>query len=1061
MRLMKLLEAPGTFALEGPGGVGKTRLALEASRRTAARMLFMDDRSQITATALPTELSGADHLILVVDNSHRRDDLRALVGLLQRRTGHTNLVLMARPGFRGRLADAVEGSALGPLTGERAIELAPLSAPTIGEIVRNASPPLDYPAAVDRAIALADGNPQIALLAHSVAVQGGALDQLGLSDLFAAYAGSLVASLIAHVRDGSEHEIRELLGVMAGLGYVDLDEADTLGAIAEQLGSSEAAVRRRLHDFADAGLVTQTGERFAVTPDVVSGHILWSSFFAEGPTISLRYRTIWEAFAGTHIGRLCDALGGLPPQAVDTGHAVGRYVADDLIGRAETDPGALELTRAVAPALPWLAAGVVDVALEHLPADAGARVRALVAASDALARTPDFAEGWPRHLAVAQAIFATPTGDESGTAEAARKKISEELTRVYSRVPLGVSPREGEVLAFVQHEMTRATTEFWRRYRDQPGAAEAVAIASRQLLTVTFENHHTSAEDDRRVEFQGCVLPASRWTKEALLAGSGLFVESLCALELSLQTDQVTDVGNLARAAQRFPGPFGATVDADVAALAREAQNDLVERLGNQDGLPHVTRAGLEDQLGQIWPADDGLVEFHLLFSSATGPRRRDAWEPDGRDARAQALSARLLAADDPASVVDRWSAWLVDVDRARSRDLGGWILQRALEQAAVAEPPRITPVLDGLIAEPGPLTGHSGPALAVTYNDTPEARQRAQDALRSEHELVRAVAVRAVGWSELSDRIDVLAAMVADRSTLVRRAVVDALRFGVNFDQDQLDLAIQACQPDDIDSLSDVVSQLDHARGTTPARFTDEQAAAAAQIVLAAANRDRLEGYELKSVVEVVRTQQPRLPFDFCRARIEHQRTAAGPRDLRAMMRVDTLPDELRSAVQEAARAEDVEWVLDQIESGEPTSPAYGTVRDLLEWLDDGSPVVTTRLAQWIRSNDDRLGYEARRVLDHPLSAEGFRERARALLAAAPSGELEDAIISARQPRVWSGTLHRYWRRQRDEFSHWTADEDETIAAVGTAAVDYYQQLLEREREPEEGGEDEDDEQN
>jgi len=137
-RLLKHLEEGGTCALEGPGGVGKTRLALEAASRVSARMLFVDDRSQLTATVLPAELAGADHLVLVVDNAHRRDDLRELVGLLHQRTGQTKLILIARPGFRGRLTDAVDGSALGPLRPEAIIGIGSLGASTIGEIVRDA-----------------------------------------------------------------------------------------------------------------------------------------------------------------------------------------------------------------------------------------------------------------------------------------------------------------------------------------------------------------------------------------------------------------------------------------------------------------------------------------------------------------------------------------------------------------------------------------------------------------------------------------------------------------------------------------------------------------------------------------------------------------------------------------------------------------------------------------------------------------------------------------------------------------------------------------------------------
>jgi len=1047
-RLLKLFEEGGACALEGPGGVGKTRLALEAARQVAARMLFLDDRSQLTAPVLPAELAGTDQLVLVVDNAHRRDDLREVVGLLHQRTGKTNLVLIARPGFRGRLTDAVEGSALGPLHAEAVIELGPLAPSIIGDIIRNAEPTLTYPGAIDRAIDVAEGNPLIALLAHSVAVEGGALDQFGRDEVLAEHARSLVSSLTARADETAEHEILELLAVTAALTYLDLDETETVESVARMLHTSVATIRRRLHDFADAGLVTQNAERFGLTPDILSGHILWSSFFAQRPAVGLAYQTLWDALAGWHAVRLCNALGGLPSQAVERDHPIGRYVAEQLIARGRNDPSALELTRAVAPALPWLAASVVDVALELLPEDPGARVRALVAATEALARTPNFSEGWPRQLAAAQAIFAGPQGDESEPAEAAHKKITEELTKIYSRVPLGVGPREGEALAAVQHEMTRATRDFWRRHRDEPGAAEAVAIASRQLLTVTFSNHYASAEDERKIYLGGCVLPASKWTTEVLTAGARLFSETLERLGPALQLEQVDAAGNLVRAARGFEGPFGTKVGADIAAQAEKAQANIVDRLRERAGsLPIVTRAALEDRFGEIWPDDVELHEFHLLFSSSAGRRRPDGWETEGRDERAQALSASLSAGGDPGAIIERWSRWLVQAAEAGSRTLGGWILARAIELAAKSDRPRMEPILDRLLTESGPMVGHLAPALATSYVHSPEAKSRAQRALASDHELVRAVAVRAVGWSTLADRVEMLGTMVADDALGVRRAVVDALCFGASLDERQLDLAIEACLPDDAESLSTLVHQLEHAGQAD--QVTEQQAARAAQIVCAAATQDRLEGYALRTIVEFLERLQPRLAIDFCRARIAYQLAEDRERDLYAMMRIDSLPDELRTLVRVAATADDVGWVLDQIEASTPTNSAHGTLRDLLEWLDDGGTIVTERLTTWFRSDKDHLRYEARQVLDHSIGTDGFRERARALLRVVPSAELEDAIVSARHPQAWSGTRHRYWRRLRDEFTDWTDDSDEELADVGRTAVAYYEWLLEREEGP------------
>jgi hypothetical protein len=1046
--LLHSLEAPGTTALEGPGGVGKTRLTLEAAERLEARTLFIDDRSQLSRRELPVELSGADHLVLVVDNAHRRNNLRELVGLLQQRSGPTNLVFIARRGFRGHLTDALDGSALGPLAKEAIFELGPLAPTAIGEIVRNAKPDLTYGGAVDRAIEIAQGNPLIALLAHGVAVEGGALDQLGQAEVLAEHARSLITSLLERVDEATEHEVTELLAVIAALTHLDLDQAGIVAAVVNLSGISEIQVRRILHDFADAGMVSQDGQRFAITPDILSGHILWSSFFSAEPRAALRYEAVWEALPPTCLSRLCDGLGGLPSQSVGADHPLGMFIAQQLLDRAKAGEQVLELTRAVAPALPWLAAQIVDAALEHLPADPKARARALVAAAEALARTPSFDEGWPRQLAVAAAAFASAEDDVSETEQAARKRITEDLTKIYTRLPIDVSPEEGRVLAGVQHEIARATTSFWRRHREEPGTAEAVAIASRQLLTVTFESHHTTAEDQMRVQMRGFVLPASRWTREALFAGARLFAETIPLLPLKMQIEHADKVGNLVRAARGLDGPFGARPSDDMAELARAAQTALVTRLSPLTNLPIVVRAALEDNLGDIWSGDQELAEFHDLLSVSGGPRRRDARDEPASSERVEELARRVVDADDPAGVLARWEAWL---KQARESGKGHWsthIVTNALRAAAGMDPARLAGLIDDLLQEPGSLIIYLISALAVTFNEAERAEERARHLIAAEQEEVRDTAARAIGASSLAARIDLLTELVTDPSFRVRSGVQAALICGDGLTQTELDLALQACLPSDVDGLARVLWRVDCRHPPVAAAVGAEQATVIRDVVLNVAADDGLDGHDLQTIFEFTRGLDPRLPIDFARARIGHQLTDQRPRDLRAFMRLDSLPDEIRSAVRQAATEDDLRWVLDQIEDTDSASVAHGAIRDLLEWLDDG-PIVTERIGAWFASDDQSLTYEAHRVLEHRLSPDDYRERARALLAGGPSAEVEDLIIRARHPRVWSGTRHRFWRSRRDEFAAWVNDEDEAVADVGRAGGDHYQLLLNEESEP------------
>jgi hypothetical protein len=731
-------------------------------------------------------------------------------------------------------------------------------------------------------------------------------------------------------------------------------------------------------------------------------------------------------------------------------HAIGRFVAGRLLDHANAGGQILQLMRAVAPALPWLAAEIVDAALQYLPEDSSARARALVAAAEALARTPAFDEGWPRQLAVAAAAFANPGGDESQPDQAARKRIIEDLTNVYSRVPIDVGPDEGLILADVQQAMAGTTKTFWRRHRDEPGTAEAIAIAARQLLTVTFRNHHTTAEDETRIQLRGVALPASRWTREALFTGTRLFAETIQLLPLQMQIEQADKLGNLTRAARGLDGPNGARPSDDMAELAREAQTDLVTRLSALADLPIVVRAALEDELGDVWPDDKNLAEFHDLLSIDAGRWRRDAWNEPAASQRAEAMAHCVLEAEDARAVLDRWATWMVEAQESDTRH-STHILANALSAAASMDPARVARLIDDLLHDPGPLTDQLGWALAVTFDEAEFADERASRLIGSDHEEVRATAVRAVGGSSLAARLDLLTELVNDGSFKVRSAVQGALIHGVELTQTELDLALQACLPNDVDGVAYILWRTTHTNPPVSAVVGTEQVEVIREVVLNAAAEDKLVGHTLQTVFTLTHELDPRLPIDFARARIEQQLVDDRPRDLSAFMRLDPLPHEIRNPVQAAATEDDVSWVLDRIEDSDPASVAHGAIRDLLEWIDDG-PIVTERIAVWFASDKESLTYEAERVLGHRLSPDRYRDRARAVLASSASAGLEDRMIRAREPRSWTGTRHRYWRSLRDEFATWIDDKDEALADLGRAGVDYYQRLLDDEPDADPG---------
>ncbi|MBS1870176.1 MAG: ATP-binding protein [Actinobacteria bacterium] len=1038
--LLAAIDSQRVVTVMGPGGIGKTRLVLAAADELGdRRVLFVDDRSLLAGGTLPAELAGTDRLVLVVDNAHRLTNLRQLVGLLARRSGPVTLVLVARDGFLQRLEDALEGSPFGQLGPDVTITLTPMSNASIAAMVRSAEPSLEYGGAIDVIVSIAGGNPLIALLAHDVAIKGRPLDQMGRDEVLAEHARSLLRTVQMRSEAGDRHEFGELLAVIAALSWLDVEEGTLVEAVAKLVDIPLARLKRMLLDIADSGLLSQQGSRFAITPDLLAGHLLWSSFFAPRRAVALSYRHVWDALAPAASDRLCAALGGLPfaPVPVDDPNAA--YVAESLRVLARRDAGsALVRVQSLAPGLPWVAVRVVDDALAHLPEDARARSRALLAASEALKRTPDFSEGWPRQLAVAAALFAEDPDPESV------RTVEEHLTTIYERVPVNRGPNDGQTLAGVQQGLADLTLSFWKQRRAEPGTAETVAIAVRQLLTVTFSTSFMSPEDDRRVMLHGYCLPASSWTKQVLMMGARLLAEVLSVLPVREQLKAIRTTDNLRHAAGGFQGPFGVRVDRRMATLASEVVEDIRARLtAAGDDLSIVVRSAIEDVFGSLWPDDSELEEYgELLASRLHG--RQESYDPDARERRAVALADRLMLAADGMQVLRKWESWLTETDEAGVRYVL-WVIADGLHAAAERDPERMGRWLDELLCRPGPLVSAAAGALALVIDRTSKAHRRATLAVRSPHAEIRALAAAALRLSTIDRCLDLLRILATDDSDTVRNSVVTAVAHGTSLGAAELDVGLLASKPDDIEHLTMLLSCCNRSNpDETLVGLTAAQASEARAVVLAAVRRDRLDGHDFVQAFRLLAKAAPRLPIDCARARLEYLSEIEDTREITWALNIDGLPDEFAAAMRTSATATDVAWVLDEIEATPKHGIAKGAQRDFLKWVDDGRQV-TERLARWLASQDERLRYEATVVLDFALGAGAFRARAAALLAIEPPLDIDQILIEARDPKFWSGSRVPRWESRRKEFAQWIKDPNERVAAVGRAGAAFYRRLVEQ----------------
>jgi hypothetical protein len=228
--------------VEGPGGIGKTRLAIEAARPVSA-VLVAPTGVSLEAGAF-AEVPVDDSLIVLVDDADRAGDLSGLAALLHDvRFQRVRFVLTVRPGRRlGVLQHWGVERWAGPV-----IELRPLERSAIDALVIERG--IGGAAFRQSVIELAQGNPLIAHTACEVGLAANRFDWPRAVDLLRATAERRLPA------DGSAHTHRAAAVALALLGPIagGEDLAALTGAIST-LPPEPYQLSVLLDEVADAGL---------------------------------------------------------------------------------------------------------------------------------------------------------------------------------------------------------------------------------------------------------------------------------------------------------------------------------------------------------------------------------------------------------------------------------------------------------------------------------------------------------------------------------------------------------------------------------------------------------------------------------------------------------------------------------------------------------------------------------------------------------------------------------------------------------------------------------------
>ncbi|MGW0569889.1 hypothetical protein [Streptomyces tauricus] len=283
-------EGPATriVVVEGPGGSGKTRLAIETAR-SVATTLVVPSGGPLTPEAFG-EVGLDGPLILVVDDAHRSESLSAVAAMLaDPRFDRVRLLFTLRPGERERTlyAAGAEQKASVPVV------LGRLERLEIDRIITDYG--IHHEEFRNSVINLAGGNPLLAHAACQVALTSGTFGWGDASELLR----NLVANRLVAMEDPGLHRaVAVALALLTRAGdlaghHGGRDVAVLHGAVSG-LPSEPDRLDRLLDNLVDAGLVDTPPYTFR--PDLAAV-VLVADALTQGAPVRLDTRTALQHLA--------------------------------------------------------------------------------------------------------------------------------------------------------------------------------------------------------------------------------------------------------------------------------------------------------------------------------------------------------------------------------------------------------------------------------------------------------------------------------------------------------------------------------------------------------------------------------------------------------------------------------------------------------------------------------------------------------------------------------------------------------------------------------------------
>ncbi len=1029
--MLRHLSQRKCLVLQGPGGVGKTRLLLEAADFDSGSRAwrFVDESVQVPPDALG-ELGGGDELVVVIDNAHRRRDLRAILGVLERRDPMPKVVFVVRPYRLDEIRSATAGLWLDVSDERDFLSLRPLARSLIADMVRGEPFEIGYAGMVSHVAAIAEGNPLIAVLAATLARNGRSLPEITRDEVFAGHVAGLLSTLTHD--DPNARQLRQLMAIASALDGIDANDERMVAAITDLLGFGLPAMRRWLTELADRGLLVSTDEsRFVIKPDLLADHVLLSSFFTRRWRPVLAYESVVAAFAGSHLMALCRALGRVPYGELDV-HRPGLQALAARVRQIVRDG---DLTRSAQLVLELLP-GAEDLALPALRT----LIHRVTASPDLLTATAaehlinatqrvnaDIAASWRLLLELASAAAGTPTFDAA----------SQAMREIYKRVPVDESDQDGHVLADVQRTLADVTAGFTRQALTEH-AFRAAAAAGRALAIVVFDDMTWSLDDPRTVEMHGYAVPGSEPTRAVLHSGVQTLAATLLRIPPADQLQSLEAATALARHAAGYRGPGGARMDDRARSIATEELGHLdaflaehFEELSlpvraaalsylrwNRAWNPRDPQDGASTASAPLPPLSSELDEYVLLIHprEVGPPDEHHSWEDEHRDrhARCEQLARELVGDSEWRERFRGWESWHDQAQALFDPAGDGYWIGVTLAQAARLHPRRAVELIDELISTVSTLRARGG--LAVHRLGTDGHLEQASLERWCADEESRAMIAEGIADLDGDLAQATLLRLAEDPSETVRRGVLTGLNHGSDSTDWRIGLGLRvAGELADVQALHRML--LIAKVGGVP--LAGMLPAAARQALLATAVAERVPASDLVRVLNDLEPVTGDLTLAWVWERVDWLGSmSASPRA------TALLPDQLASRVHRQATHDDLLRALSAFESAPRSSPVSVALIDLIEWIDPNSAAVTDAIVRIHDNADERRAHRLLRL--RGLSWEGCESRAVALAERLPSIDTADELVHAMLPIAWSGSRVPQLQSALQHIERWQRRSDD-----------------------------------